>query len=218
MDRICVMPREERLVDRYLTVKEELVRRGYTDEIDWQDQVSFSETSESDFLREAAWVILSSGMRETVVRSKFTGITNAFLFWESSHEIVRNKTACVGNALKVFAHKPKVLAILSVGQHIHDHGYSAVRQNIRERGVHYLQEFDFIGPVTCYHLAKNIGLDVVKPDRHLVRLASSTDCSSPHELCEKISLATGDRLAVVDLVLWRFATIEPLYCSFFSSQ
>jgi len=71
--------------------------------------------------------------------------------------------------------------------------------------------FDYIGPVTCFHLAKNLGVDVVKHDRHLVRYASYMGFRDATELCEMISRITGDRVAVVDLVLWRFATLMPAY-------
>jgi len=38
-------------------------------------------------------------------------------------------------------------------------------------GVWFLQQLPFIGPVTAFHLAKNLGIEAVKPDRHLCRLS-----------------------------------------------
>ena len=46
---------------------------------------------------------------------------------------------------------------------------------MRTEGVNYLTTFDQIGPVTAFHLAKNLGLDVVKPDRPLVRMTVQRD-------------------------------------------
>ena len=206
---------KKKLVETYLIAKEEVIQRGYAEEVDWQDQLCFSRITETDFLREAAWVILSSGMREAVVRKKFVGVTAAFRHWESAQDIVENNSECQNNALKVFAHPRKISAILSVAERVHEHGYPKIYDHIRDNGVDYLQQFDFIGPVTRYHLAKNIGLDVVKPDRHLVRVAEAASYADPHALCEAIANETGDKLSVIDIVIWRFATVEPLYLDFF---
>jgi hypothetical protein len=82
-----------------------------------------------------------------------------------------------------------------------------VREKVRAQGVDFLQTLDFVGPVTKYHLAKNIGLDGVKPDRHLVRLAKAARFQSPNDLCQAIANITGDKLSVIDLVLWRYLTL-----------
>lgn len=89
-------------------------------------------------------------------------------------------------------------------------------EQITSNGVSFLETFPYIGPVTAYHLAKNIGLDVVKPDRHLVRLAASAGYPSPLALCEDIATVLGERLGVVDLVLWRFATQCERYLTLFN--
>lgn len=206
-----------KLVGQYLTAKETVIKQGYTQEIDWQDQLCFSNVTESDFLRESAWVILSAGMRESVIRKKFKDITIAFSNWNSAKDIVENKYSYQNNALRVFANKPKIYAIVEVSKRIWKEGYQSIRDKIEKHGVRYLKKFDYIGPVTSYHLAKNIGLDVVKPDRHLVRVAQSASYPDPHSLCQAISNETGDKLSVVDLVIWRFATIYPLYVDFFKA-
>ncbi|MCL4328727.1 MAG: hypothetical protein M1410_04010 [Candidatus Thermoplasmatota archaeon] len=74
-----------------------------------------------------------------------------------------------------------------------------------------LREFPYIGPVTYYHLAKNIGIPVAKPDRHLSRLASRSGFRDVQEFCEFLSRKTGDRIQVIDIVLWRYATITKDY-------
>ena len=74
----------------------------------------------------------------------------------------------------------------------------------------------FMGPATSYHLAKNLGLDVVKPDRHLLRITDVTGYQSPYEMCCDIAKVTSDKLSVIDLVIWRFATIQRQYLDHFS--
>ena len=75
----------------------------------------------------------------------------------------------------------------------------------------YLESFPFIGPITKFHLAKNIGIDVAKPDRHLSRISKMLGFASVQELCESISQRIDEKVSVVDLVIWRYATIDKKY-------
>ena len=63
-------------------------------------------------------------------------------------------------------------------------------------------------------MAKNIGIQVAKPDRHLVRMAKAAGYSDVQLFCRTISQLSGDSIPVVDIVLWRFATIEKDYLIF----
>jgi hypothetical protein len=95
---------------------------------------------------------------------------------------------------------------------IHDHGFGPLRAKLSEDPITELQAFPFIGPTTSWHLAKNLGLNVAKNDRHLARLANVCGFSDAQELCDVISDATGELSNVVDVVLWRFATLHPQGC------
>jgi hypothetical protein len=70
-----------------------------------------------------------------------------------------------------------------------------------------LRKLPFIGPVTSYHLAKNLGIDVVKRDRHLVRLAVHLGFSSAEEMCGAFGDQVGEPISVVDIVLWRYCVL-----------
>jgi hypothetical protein len=45
-----------------------------------------------------------------------------------------------------------------------------------------------------------------KPDRHLKRFSKFLGYNNVQKLCEEISKWSGDKVAVVNLVLWRFST------------
>lgn len=68
--------------------------------------------------------------------------------------------------------------------------------------IGFLQSLPWIGPVTSFHLAKNLGADVAKPDVHMERLARR-DRTDTHRLCRRLSKQTGYRVATIDTVLWR---------------
>lgn len=204
------------LADRYLTAREEVEARGYAQEIDWQEDRCSRPVSESEFLAEAAWVILCSGMREAVVRAKFPAISDAFLKWRSARLIHAQRKRCASRAKGVFSHSPKIDAIVAVSSTVAREGLASIVESVMCDGICILQRFPFIGPITAAHLAKNIGLDVVKPDRHLQRVASRTGYDSAGEFCQAIADELGERVAVIDVVVWRYATLEPNYLDHFS--
>jgi 3-methyladenine DNA glycosylase/8-oxoguanine DNA glycosylase len=73
----------------------------------------------------------------------------------------------------------------------------------------FFRSHPFIGPVTQYHLARNLGFNVVKPDVHLVRLAKKFSFEDADALCSAISREVGLRKGLVDLVLWRYCASGP---------
>ena len=200
-----------KLASIYLDLKEIVIRSGYDHEVDWQSDLDFESTTETDFLREAAWVVLSSGFREAVVRKCFQCVSEAFLNWCSAEQINIRRELCQDRAISVFGNQRKIKAITEIVERVASEGFECVKMEIRLHGVEYLQEFPYIGPVTSYHFAKNLGIDVIKPDRHLVRMAQITGHDSPLEMCSKVAETVGDSLAVVDLVLWRYATLNKNY-------
>lgn len=205
------MIRDDVLATVYLDIKEAILAAGYGDEIDWQTDVSFEEVTEAVFLREGAWVILSSGFRESVVNALFGELSQAFLFWHSAREILDDSENCRERAIAVFGNRRKIDAIVGMSRHVEQCGFESVRKNVQVQGVGYLEKLPYIGPVTSYHFAKNIGMDVVKPDRHLQRMAQASRYESPREMCATIGNVVGDPLRVVDLVLWRYATLDKEY-------
>jgi hypothetical protein len=149
-------------------------------------------------------------MRAAVVARLFEQVSNAFCDWNTA-AIRKNSARCVARALDAFSHPGKVNAIAANCGMLAEQGLEAWKDGLRAHGPTWLMRFRYIGPVTCWHLAKNVGLDVVKPDRHLVRMARASGTRDPSSLCALFAGVTGDRLAVVDLVLWRYATLQPNY-------
>lgn len=201
----------EVLVDRYLYARNLVCRSGFENELRWQETRQTSCVSESIFLREAAWVVLNAGMRESVIRNLFQSFSVAFLNWSRASCIVENRERCTDNALNVFANRRKVGAIVEIAGRVSELGISEVQRRLRQEGIAFVSQFPFMGPATSRHLAKNLGVDVAKPDRHLCRIASAAGFVDPQSLCQVISDYVPDRIAVVDIVLWRFSTLVPSY-------
>lgn len=98
----------------------------------------------------------------------------------------------------------KLDAIIGIARHVYGIGFGLLKQRILDDPINELQKLPYIGPVTAWHLAKNLGLDVAKPDRHLVRLSGQLGYKEVHDLCASIAAATGNPVSVVDIILWRY--------------
>ncbi len=192
----------------YENTKAFVVASGYGHEISGQMAGCPLDFSESDLLREAAWVILCSGFRESVVRKRFDYISLCFCDWISAAEIVRNESNCVATAYGAFKNARKLGAIIDLAKRLVEEGVDRINKKAGRSPVMCFSELPYIGPVTAYHLAKNLGFDVAKNDRHLRRLSAALGVSGAQDLCEAIALRTGERVAVVDSVLWRFMTLR----------
>jgi hypothetical protein len=204
-------------VQKYLFAKTVVIDEGYSFEVLWQANLRFDCLDETHFLKELAWVILTCGMREKVIRNIFPSISKCFYDWSSATIIVKNKAQCFQRAIKIFNNTSKISAIISAALKIRNIGFPCFKRIITENPIENLQKFSYIGPVTVYHLAKNIGLPVAKPDRHLKRIANIAGYSNVQLFCDEISKLTGDPIPVVDIVLWRFATIERDYLNVFTN-
>lgn len=199
------------LKDAYLFARAYVTERGFAQEIDWQNSVSLERLTEDSFLQEYAWVVLVSGMREAVVRKKFSQISACFCGWESAEIIAQNASACVQSAMLVFRHEKKMQALASTARQIATTGFRCFKQRLESEPLATLRGLNYIGPVTQYHLAKNLGIDVAKPDRHLVRISNLFGFSSVQDFCLAVANGTESKVAVVDLVFWRFATLQKDY-------
>jgi hypothetical protein len=182
-----------------------MITSGFSAELVWQERIRFEDIAESDFLREAAWVILCSGFRESILRKLFSGVSLCFCDWESAAAITENAHLCKLTAMDVFKNQRKIDAIVQLAGTIAELGFPELKRRIAIDPIPQLQTLPYIGPITSWHLAKNLGFNVAKPDRHLAFLAKALGFSDAHCLCNELANATGDADAVIDLALWRYS-------------
>ena len=100
------------LASKYLFIRESVISKGYLDEIVWQSSLRFGDLTESRFLEELSWVILCSGMKESVIRKLFSYISKSFFDWASSKMIIEHKNECFDKAMRYFNNKSKISAII----------------------------------------------------------------------------------------------------------
>src|SRR6266436_6212442 len=110
----------------YRRAKNAVIEAGYQEDIFSYKQKG--QYSESDLLREAAWVILCSGFRESIVRKKFPFISLCYFDWENSNTIWRKHYICVRAAEHVFRNRVKLVAIANVAKVILERGFDELKQ------------------------------------------------------------------------------------------
>lgn len=165
-----------------------LGRQG-ADDVAWAESLG-PPTDADEFARELIYVICNSGMKNTVAR---------LIYQRVLHCLRHESPVRVG-----FAHKGKADAIQKIWQTRVNlyHAYRVSADDGDAAALDFLQSIPWIGPVTKFHAAKNFGVDCVKPDVHIVRLAQHAR-TSPDDLCTRLAQATGYRRATVDTILWR---------------
>lgn len=171
-------------VELFYELRQGIINAGYGDEIVWQESVKEPDTAD-EFMWQYIWVVISSGMKNQVARIIEQRIAEAYnMKWAIS---------------TVFNHKGKVKAIEYM---IANHDKLFEEYLEADNKLAFLKSLSYIGDITKYHLAKNLGEDVVKPDRHLVRIANKYKVS-PNTLCLKLAKETSYRIGTIDLILWR---------------
>ena len=188
----------------YRVAKESVQGSQFSAELVWQATRDVNRFTESELLKECAWVILCSGFKESVIRRRFPFISTCFCNWESCEIICDKAQLCRTTALSCFGNERKIQAILESAAYIRRAGFENYKKLILNDPLPTLSVLPFIGKITANHLAKNLGFDLAKADRHLQKFAVSMGFVHPQELCGYISNVTGDPVRVVDLVLWRY--------------
>lgn len=211
LEMICDQIDIRTLSNAYLVAKQNIINQGFEYEIEWQSSLKRIDLTEKIFLRESAWVVLSAGMSEVVIRSIFPRFSEAFYDWQSADEIMSSVNYCKERAFTTFKNVRKIEAIIDIATHVAVNSFEHVRRSIEDSGVEYISKFPFMGPATSFHLAKNLGMSVAKPDRHLLRIAEAFGYRDVQCLCSDIAEYVGDDIAEVDLVLWRYAAINRNY-------
>lgn len=173
----------------YSAIREAVAIHGWSDEIQWSEGVTRPATAEA-MAGELIWVIINSGMSHKVTR----GI---------QARVNANLAAGIPVFPTAFKHPGKAAAIDLIWQTRADL-FQQLTVLTDEAMIDWCGEIPWIGSITKYHAAKNLGADVAKPDRWLERIAAVSG-ETVQDMCVRLATCSGDRIATVDLVLWRAA-------------
>lgn len=157
------------------------------EDIAWADGCCRPDSADEMAL-EIIFVIANSGMKNTVARGIYKRVSDALIAGGSAHD--------------AFGHKGKAGAMDAIWRR-RERLFSELGAIKSDTGLlDWCGGLPWIGGITKYHVAKNFGADVAKPDVHLQRLADREGVSA-QQLCERIACETGHTVRAVDTVLWR---------------
>lgn len=174
--------------------------KGYKDEI----KLKFRQSeTEDEFLADYVWVVFASGFRVKILEMKWQKIKRAFFNFKVK-EIVKTfekDSSYFEKKVMPINNKRKIRAIVKTAMTIEKEGYKKFLD------IEKMTELPFIGNITKFHLARNLGLQTGKPDRWMVRLAEKLGFPSTvdgaQNMLEKFHSVTGIKIGIIDLVLWR---------------
>ena len=179
------MPLISEIIDYYADAREYCVKAGYSWEIDAVQNRYFKDVDAPAFLEAYVFCVFNVGMKNQIAQKMYEKFLNSDCNLTSiGHPY---KRTAIGEAIEKFPFW--YASLLNCSTDI-------------ER-VEFLDTLPMIGAITKYHLARNLGMDVAKPDRHLVRLMTKFQFEDVQEMCKYVSDITGDRIGTVDVVLWR---------------
>jgi len=161
-----------------------------------------------EFAEECIYVILAGGFRQKIAKKKFGEIMN---FINSGGEISEK------NLLKIFGNANKIRAIIKIWNNRENFRDEFYKLKTEDEKLNYLGKLPHIGEITKNHLARNLGINKVKYDVWIQRLAIALGKSNLKEgfplsedvkiLCDKmfaqIEKATGLNKGYIDVVLWK---------------
>jgi endonuclease III len=197
----------------YFERASEFANTFYKSQIDFITKTNFNQINTDFFFREYVWVVHASGFSAKAVGRFMPKLIKAYGLYD---DLCNEEFEIAFNRIKLICkNKQKSKAIWNtskiLNKGIEEDGWKKFKST-QLSTPEKLSELPYIGKVTCYHLARNIGLlDFVKPDLHLTRLAKYWRYENCVEMCKDIQ-PNGMPLGIVDLILWysasTFGTIE----------
>lgn len=190
--------RNSALYSFFCLARNVVISQGYDGEIEWCQNRDFSRITADEFLTQYRFAVFSSSGLNYKVAKKI----------EAAFDTA-NKAG--PNAFETIPNRRMREAIVFM--------YPRYREVFRDlkllktdaEKITFLQGLKQIGPKESRHLARNLGIDCCKPDRHMDRLAEHWGYANPDAMCTTIQKFEDERLGVIDVILWRYCTLTGEY-------
>ena len=186
--------------------------------------LDFKDITGPDFIRQCAWAIYGAAFSYRTLARYWDTLQEAYLHWDV-HEITAQYGTVREIALRSINNSRKVNAILSIASDLEKRGWAEVKATLQgfisydQRGnpietpalMDHLDRLPNVGPVLATYIAKNIGIDAIKHDIWIRRLAKHMGyrCDKPgvNAMASDFQSISGERINVIDTVLWNWAAV-----------
>lgn len=193
----------------YFTKALAFAKAHYAEEMAFIASMTLDRVTPELFFREYIWVVHATGFSAKAVGKFMPRLVEAYgpLDALADEDFVQ----AMARVKDVCNNVPKARAVHSTARLLRDGIRRAGWDEFKDESLsspEKLQKLPFIGPITRFHLARNIGiLECVKPDLHLVRMAEHWGFKDCVEMCEAVR-PEGMPLGIVDLALWYMASTQ----------
>lgn len=181
-------------------IAEQYVRSNHPEDIEWSEWIlnrGIDNINISEFYLEYVYAVFVSGFRVSVIQK----------LWPALHPIYNRPIAVYHNpegtfekAYKIFGNKRKIKATIDGAKMLVEKGWPKFREEIKQ-DIDALKQLPYIGDVLKYQMARSVGINCIKPDVHLKRMANHFDMD-PFEMCNLISTEVGIPVHTVDTIIW----------------
>ncbi|MCL2260604.1 MAG: hypothetical protein FWC15_04515 [Fibromonadales bacterium] len=150
--------------------------------------------SANEFAEECIYVILAGGFRQKIAKRKFGEIMDF---------IYAGGDVCEKKLLPIFGNVNKIRAIIKIWNNSKNYRNGFYELKTDAEKLTYLATLPHIGEITKNHIARNLGINVVKHDVWIQRLESVFG----DKMFAQIEKATGLNRGYIDVVLWKACQI-----------
>lgn len=183
---------------------ERFVRKNFPSDIDYSVEaihpIILDQMTMQDFYRQYAYVVYNSGFNNSVIEMKWPRLLQAYRDFHVVY-VSNFPERVYSEAMQIIGHEGKVRAIVDTAKIIRTLGWPKFKEEVKVDFM-TLKRFPFIADKTVYHLARNMGFDTIKPDRHLKKMAARYFLD-PFTMCNRIKDETGLSLHMIDTIIWR---------------
>jgi len=201
------------------------IGNNFIEEINRRRKVTFDKNKpDSFFYEKLVGTIHVSGYKVSILRNRWDDIKEAFSNYDicevsqytnkdlekmmNNPKLIRNKRklrACIENA-KIMSEISKRYG--SFGEYLNRN-----KNDLKKLKEDLINRFLYLGNVLVLEYLKEVGIDAIKPDVHVVRVMhrlglidserlTTENVNKVVEMANKISQATGEKLSVIDGVFW----------------
>lgn len=186
--------------------------------------------SDNFFFEKLVSTIFVSGFKSIIFDKKWPSIKKAFNNFNVAKisQYDEEKINKIINTPNIIKNKAKIKAIINNAKKYVEikqkygsfTNYIESFKNPLELAKNLTKNFHYIGPTNVWDYLKLIGIDAIKPDVHVRRILYRLGLINNHKpnpetikqvfkTAQKISKATGEKLSVIDAVIWFYGAERP---------
>ncbi len=151
------------------------------------------------FFKEYIWVVYACNFEVAILEQRRKNLYQAYGHYRILKEDKKDAV------LAVIHNIPKWNAVLDTARKMQLLGWHDFKDAYLS-SINSMTALKFIKDVIKFHLARNLGFDVAKPDRWMTRIADYFDYDSVKQMCQYLSEKYGLPVKEVDLILWKYAS------------